>query len=54
LGQQDNGEIHNSIVEIKRYLLGSNPEPMASKEFQEFWMSLSEKEKDEYRTTELK
>lgn len=54
MGQQGNGEVRNSIVEIKRYLLGANPEPTASKEFQEFWTSLSEEEKEEYRTTELK
>lgn len=53
MGQQDNGEWENSIVDIKRYL--STPEnPLTTKEFQEFWASLSEDEKDEFKKAELK
>ncbi len=53
MGQQDNGEWENSIVDIKKYL--STPEnPLTTKEFQEFWNSLSEEEKNEFRKSELK
>lgn len=42
----------NTIVDIKKYLsTESNPLTMA--EFNEFWTSLSEEEKEEFRTTEL-
>jgi hypothetical protein len=54
LGQQDNGsdENVNSIVDIKKFL--STPEnPLTTKEFQEFWSSLSEEEKEEFRKTPL-
>lgn len=43
----------NSIVDLKKYL--STPEhPLTTKEFQEFWTSLTEEEKAEFRNTKLK
>jgi len=53
LGEQDDGQKENSLVEIKQYL--STPEnPLSTKEFQEFWSTLTEEEKHEFKTTELK
>jgi hypothetical protein len=54
LGQQDNGsdEMH-TLGELMKYL--STPEnKVSSSEFQEFWKSLTEEEKDEFRKAELK
>lgn len=42
----------NTITDIKRYLSdGENPPDNA--EFMEFWNSLSDEEKDEFRNTPL-
>jgi hypothetical protein len=42
----------NSIVQLKKYL--STPErPVGMEEFKEFWDSLSEEEKVEFKTTPL-
>jgi hypothetical protein len=50
--ESDDGKKENSIVDIKKYL--STPEnPLTTKEFQEFWSSLTEEEKVEFKTTEL-
>lgn len=53
MGQQDNGEVNNSIVDIKKYLSTSD-NPLSTKEFQDFWNSLTEEEKNEFKKTELK
>jgi hypothetical protein len=42
----------NSITDIKEFF-DSEDMPLKPKEFAEFWMSLSDKEKHEYRTAEL-
>ena len=43
----------NSIVDIKKYL--ATPEkPVTNAEFTNFWNSLTEEEKQEYKKTELK
>jgi hypothetical protein len=53
LGQQDDGQKENSIVDIKRYL--STPEnPLSNAEFTEFWNSLTVEEKNEFKRAELK
>jgi hypothetical protein len=52
LGQKEQSP-ENSIVDIKKYL-STEESPLTTKEFQEFWNSLSEAEKDEFRKTELK
>ena len=45
-------EGENSIVDLKKYL--ASPErPVTMDEFKEFWDSLSEKEKQEFKSTEL-
>jgi hypothetical protein len=44
----------NTIVEIKKYLSTPDQPPMSNKEFMEFWNSLTEEEKDEFRKVELK
>lgn len=50
---EDGEKSLNSIVDIKKYL--STPEnPLTTKEFQEFWSSLTEAEKSEFRNTVLK
>ena len=54
MGQQDNGsdEMH-TLGELMKYL--STPgNKVSSSEFQEFWKSLTEEEKDEFRKSELK
>jgi hypothetical protein len=51
--QSLDGERNNRLVEIQKYL--STPEnPLTSKEFKEFWDSLTLEEKDEFRRAELK
>lgn len=42
----------NSIVKLKQYL-GTPGNLVSMDEFKEFWDSLSEEEKEEYKTTEL-
>lgn len=46
-------ETFNTIVEIRKYL-NTDGEPCSTREFMEFWESLTEEEKDEFRKTELK
>lgn len=42
----------NSIVEIKKFL--STPDhPVTTSEMSEFWTSLTDEEKEEFRNTEL-
>lgn len=53
MAQQPDGTWSNSIVEIKQYLTTPG-DPLASKEFQDFWNSLSQAEKDEFKRAELK
>lgn len=43
----------NSLTDIKRFL-GSDGNPVSNTEFSEFWKSLSNEEKDEYKNAELK
>lgn len=46
-------ENENGLVDIKRFL--ETPErPISNAEFSEFWKSLTEEEKDEFRKAELK
>lgn len=53
MGEQNDGTRENKLVEIKQYL--STPEnPLTTAEFQEFWNSLTDEEKDEFRRTELR
>lgn len=42
----------NSIVDIKKYLT-TDDMPVSSKEMSDFWNSLSEDEKEEYKNAEL-
>lgn len=42
----------NSIVDLKKFL-GTPERPVEMSEFQEFWASLTEEEKEEFRQTEL-
>jgi hypothetical protein len=43
----------NSMVDVKKYL--STPDqPVSMEEFKQFWESLTEEEKDEFRKTDLK
>jgi hypothetical protein len=42
----------NSITDIKAYFEAGDP-PLKEKEFLEFWKSLSEEEKNEYRKADL-
>lgn len=51
--QRPDGTWENSIVEIKKYL-SDGGESLSTKEFTEFWNSLSEEEKDEFKRAELK
>lgn len=53
MAQQPDGTWVNSIVEIKQYLTTPG-DPLASKEFQDFWNSLTQAEKDEFKRAELK
>jgi hypothetical protein len=42
----------NTVVDLKKFL--STPEnPLTSKEFHDFWSSLNDKEKEEFRKTKL-
>lgn len=50
--QQPDGTWVNSIVEIKKYL--SDGKELLSTEFDEFWKSLTQEEKDEFKRAELK
>lgn len=49
----------NSIADLKRYLssgtnyLGEPIEPVSMTEFNDFWKSLSDQEKEEFKNTEL-
>lgn len=43
----------NSIVDLKKYL-GTEERPVDNAEFQEFWKELTEEEKVEFKSTELK
>lgn len=49
---EHDGQHRNTIVDIKKYL-STSENPLTTKEFQEFWNSLTEEEKEEFRTTEL-
>lgn len=51
---QDDEAMFNTIVEIKKYFMTPGQPPMTNKEFMDFWGSLTEEEKDEFRKTELK
>lgn len=51
--QLPDGTWENSIVEIKKYL-SDGGEPLSTKEFHEFWGSLTQEEKDEFKRAELK
>lgn len=43
----------NSMLDIKNYL-DSSEKPLSTAEFTEFWKSLTEEEKHEFKTMELK
>lgn len=43
----------NSIVDIKKYL-GTPERPVSMQEMNEFWQSLTEAEKQEFKSTQLK
>ena len=45
-------EGENTIVELKKFL-ATPDHPVAMEEFKEFWDSLSEEEKKEFKRTEL-
>lgn len=52
MGTTPEGKL-NSLVDLAAYL--STPEnPVKSGEFKEFWISLTEEEREEFRRTELK
>lgn len=42
----------NTIAQIRKYL-NTDGEPCSTREFMEFWESLTEEEKDEFRKTKL-
>lgn len=42
----------NTLVEIRKYL-NTDGEPCSTREFQEFWESLTDEEKHEFKNTEL-
>lgn len=46
-------QIENSMMAIKEYL-NTSEQPLSTAEFAEFWKSLSEEEREEYKRTELK
>lgn len=46
-------ENFNTIVEIKKYFQTPDQPSLSNKEFMEFWGSLTEEEKDEFRKTDL-
>jgi hypothetical protein len=48
----DGRPIVNTVLDIKRYLAQSGA--LDAKEFHEFWSSLTDEEKDDYKKTELK
>lgn len=51
--QGDGKENLNTVLQIKQYL--ATPEhPLEPSEFMEFWSSLTDAEKLEYKNTELK
>lgn len=43
----------NSLTELKRFL-GTNERQVDNVEFTEFWKSLTDEEKDEFRNAKLK
>lgn len=45
-------ESENTIIDLKKYL-STEENPLSMAEFNEFWKSLSEEEKTEYKTTKL-
>jgi hypothetical protein len=47
------GEL-NTVAEIKRFFGGRDQPPVGNKEFQDFWQSLTEEEKQEFRTADLR
>lgn len=42
----------NSVVELRKFL-GTDEKPLPAKEMMEFWNSLTEEEKREYKETDL-
>lgn len=44
----------HTITDIMRYMNSDPNHPLKDGEFKEFWQSLSEQEKDEFRKSELK
>lgn len=42
-----------SLVDLKKFL-STEDRPVSSSEMQEFWISLSKEEKEEFKNTELK
>jgi hypothetical protein len=53
VGDQEQVEkVHNSITDIKKYL-STEEDPLTMQEFKEFWDSLNDSEKEQYKTTPL-
>lgn len=53
MSEENPGE--NSITEIRKFFeMGKHGRPLKENEFVEFWKSLSEQEKEEFRKTDLK
>jgi hypothetical protein len=46
-------EQENSIVDLKKYL-GTPERPVSTQEMNEFWQSLTDEEKKEFKSTPLK
>lgn len=45
-------EAHNTMTSIREYLMASDP-PLQPGEFAEFWKSLTEEERQEFKNTPL-
>lgn len=43
----------NSMLDIRNFF-ETEDQPLADKEFRDFWMSLSKEEREEYRSADLK
>lgn len=46
------GDFKNSIADLKRYL-STEEQPVSNTEMTEFWQSLTDEEKAEFKDTEL-
>lgn len=46
-------DLQNTLTDIRRFFDETEDKPLKEGEFREFWQSLSEEEKDEFRKTKL-